>query len=432
MAAKLFNLAQMVCSTVGTGPAILVAATSGYRTFVAAGVASGDLVSYSISDQNQHEYGVGVVTITGPTTSMTRLMTGSTTGAILALSGASIVTLTPRAEDLTTPTLTPGSWSIVTTPASVVTAVSKTLYVVTGQTAPVSIALPPTAVAGDAVAVYMADLVSTSTVTVNAGAGGAIGPYGQNHSFGVQYAFYVYRCISAHNWIVEVDPVLKPLRYKASSVQIGVIHGGSLLYMDSSAGVRTITVPADATDPLPVGFQTELMRFGANDVTLVGEAGVAIDAGAPLTFPALYSRGVLTKVNPNEWTWNLYGYVTPGEVSVSATPGRGDILYRGATEWLLLAPGTAGQVLRTNGPGADPSWQTYPATGAVTLAASPATSTVVTDAHCTISSHINLTSTTLHAANSYASLYVIPGNGSFTVYHPENAYPDRTYSYEIV
>lgn len=37
---------------------------------------------------------------------------------------------------------------------------------------------------------------------------------------------------------------------------------------------------------------------------------------------------------------------------------RGNIIYRNATEWVVLAPGTAGQVLQTNGAGADPSWAT--------------------------------------------------------------------------
>lgn len=35
---------------------------------------------------------------------------------------------------------------------------------------------------------------------------------------------------------------------------------------------------------------------------------------------------------------------------------QGDILYRGAANWLALAPGTAGWVLHTGGPGADPQW----------------------------------------------------------------------------
>ncbi len=36
---------------------------------------------------------------------------------------------------------------------------------------------------------------------------------------------------------------------------------------------------------------------------------------------------------------------------------QGDILYRNATTWVVLAPGTAGQFLQTQGAAADPSWE---------------------------------------------------------------------------
>jgi hypothetical protein len=35
---------------------------------------------------------------------------------------------------------------------------------------------------------------------------------------------------------------------------------------------------------------------------------------------------------------------------------QGDILYRNSTGWVVLAPGTAGFVLQTGGPAANPSW----------------------------------------------------------------------------
>ena len=37
---------------------------------------------------------------------------------------------------------------------------------------------------------------------------------------------------------------------------------------------------------------------------------------------------------------------------------QGDILYRNATVWVRLAAGAAGRFLRTNGAGANPSWET--------------------------------------------------------------------------
>lgn len=53
---------------------------------------------------------------------------------------------------------------------------------------------------------------------------------------------------------------------------------------------------------------------------------------------------------------------------VVGTPAaRGTILYRGASGWALLAPGTAGQYLQTGGAGADPSWLTPPTPNAGTM-----------------------------------------------------------------
>lgn len=37
---------------------------------------------------------------------------------------------------------------------------------------------------------------------------------------------------------------------------------------------------------------------------------------------------------------------------------QGDVIYRNATQWTRLAAGTAGQVLHTNGAGANPTWDT--------------------------------------------------------------------------
>lgn len=47
---------------------------------------------------------------------------------------------------------------------------------------------------------------------------------------------------------------------------------------------------------------------------------------------------------------------------------RGDILYRGASTWTRLGAGTSGRFLRTNGTGADPSWNAAPVETAVITA----------------------------------------------------------------
>jgi hypothetical protein len=57
---------------------------------------------------------------------------------------------------------------------------------------------------------------------------------------------------------------------------------------------------------------------------------------------------------------------------------QGDIIYRNATVWTVLAPGTAGQVLSTGGAGANPSW--VAATAGATGPAGPTGATGATGA----------------------------------------------------
>lgn len=121
-------------------------------------------------------------------------------------------------------------------------------------------------------------------------------------------------------------------------------------------------------------WQTKL-SFGAiasrPDADAVGVNGVyiATDEG-----PNIYiSDGVST------WT-----DITPGGSAVldGITATQGAILYRGASEWEALAPGTSGKFLKTQGAAANPLWDT-PAGGggggAFELAGTNHTSTGIWD-----------------------------------------------------
>lgn len=46
---------------------------------------------------------------------------------------------------------------------------------------------------------------------------------------------------------------------------------------------------------------------------------------------------------------------------------QGSIIYRNASDWVALAPGTAGYLLETNGAGADPAWVAPTASGGVVV-----------------------------------------------------------------
>jgi hypothetical protein len=93
----LFDLVLVQSATTGTGTLSLGAAVDGGRTFAAAGVPDGATVSYAIADVGQREVGRGVYSAAGQT--LTRSMTGSTTGTLLNLSGAATVGITALAED---------------------------------------------------------------------------------------------------------------------------------------------------------------------------------------------------------------------------------------------------------------------------------------------------------------------------------------------
>lgn len=57
---------------------------------------------------------------------------------------------------------------------------------------------------------------------------------------------------------------------------------------------------------------------------------------------------------------------TPSDVLDLIGATRGDVLYRDASGWVVLPPGNSGEVLTTNGAGADPSWAPSAGGGTVT------------------------------------------------------------------
>ena len=94
----LLNRVRVATSTTGTGTVTLGAATAGYRTFAAGGATDGARYSYVIEDGTAWEVGEGVYTASG--TTLTRELEASSTGALLNLTGAASVFVSPLANDL--------------------------------------------------------------------------------------------------------------------------------------------------------------------------------------------------------------------------------------------------------------------------------------------------------------------------------------------
>jgi hypothetical protein len=69
--------------------------------------------------------------------------------------------------------------------------------------------------------------------------------------------------------------------------------------------------------------------------------------------------GYLSSTDWNTFNDKLSSVALNDNTDVTLTSvAQGDILYRNATEWVNLGAGTSGQVLQTNGAGANPSWET--------------------------------------------------------------------------
>jgi hypothetical protein len=62
--------------------------------------------------------------------------------------------------------------------------------------------------------------------------------------------------------------------------------------------------------------------------------------------------------------WQTLSYMIDNAINSASV--QGSILYRGASGWAALAPGTNGQLLQTKGAGANPQWFTASGTGTVT------------------------------------------------------------------
>ena len=118
------------------------------------------------------------------------------------------------------------------------------------------------------------------------------------------------------------------------------------LTVNAKGLITAITAPLDNTNFVDLTGQATLAQLP----TINNSTILANNSGAPAVPSALGPSSILDMIGS----------------------AQGDVLYRGAGGWVVLGPGVSGQLLTTNGAGADPAWTTASGTGTVTSVATDA------------------------------------------------------------
>lgn len=146
-------------------------------------------------------------------------------------------------------------------------------------------------------------------------------------------------------------------------------------------------------------------------VLTVGTGDLRITTAGTNAASAVTTAGTQTLTNK---TFDTAG--TGNSFSIDGAAAQGDVTYFNGTKWTRLAAGTSGQVLKTNGAGANPSWLTVGGTGTVT---SVATGTGLTGGPITTSGTVDFSvaavgtwAATPSSANLAAALTNETGSGA--------------------
>lgn len=80
-------------------------------------------------------------------------------------------------------------------------------------------------------------------------------------------------------------------------------NGNTIISSDATG--FALTIPTDATAPMPIGAKIAYTQGAAGPITVTGASGVAVHAANGNTTGRLWDGGVAEKIGPNEWQlWN--------------------------------------------------------------------------------------------------------------------------------
>jgi len=198
--------------------------------------------------------------------------------------------------------------------------------------------------------------VSASAITITGAAGGAANPGGsanqvQYNSAGTAFAGFT---MSGDATLVVATGVIT---VAANAITTAKINNAAVTY----AKVQNVAATALVGNPTGSPAAPSEITLGANlsfsGTTLVASGGGSGTVNSGTSGQVAYYGSTGTAVSGE-------GLSALIDAAIGST--QGDVLYRGASTWGVLAPGTNGQVLATGGAAANPSWIAAGGTGTVT------------------------------------------------------------------
>lgn len=209
--------------------------------------------------------------------------------------------------------------------------------------------------------------------------------------------------------------------YRDSTSWKALVAGtnGQVLTMNGSLpSWRAIFVSPSQIAPTGVTAGTYGLAGSVPQITVLASGQISAASNLPIAINVSQVSGLApsattdttnaTNITSGTLASARYSTTISAALDASAGATQGSILYRNATGWTQLGPGISGQVLSTNGIGANPSWLSAAGAGTVT---SVATGTGLTGGPITSSGTISIANTAV-TAGSYGSSSAV---GMFTV-----------------
>jgi hypothetical protein len=126
------------------------------------------------------------------------------------------------------------------------------------------------------------------------------------------------------------------------------IAAGSNITITTNATSDTLTIASTAAG-VTNGDKGDIVVSGSGDVWTIDSGVVSNAKLATMNASTIKARITGSTGAPEDATMTQVLDLTGGSA-------QGSILYRGASTWTALAPGTSGQLLQTQGAGANPAW----------------------------------------------------------------------------